>query len=267
MSTFNKLILGLVALFAFACGSVDDQAQDDQSGDEIGQSEEAISTGTGYGFTNATTQLRCQFPGPLGQVCRANKVAAKSATYCFQGFTQADRDLIAGGIEVVDSATNWTINPSVGGAFPCDIAIQNGGTNQSTGTCSGSMCIESLVKFIPGGTLGTLTSPAGTGHVNGSRTSFTAASVVVDANLIPLVETGPGFHSALMTQIGGHIAAKFIGLGGQTANLSSVTRRQTYTNGFTGGLNGLSSGEVCKANNTTAGNLNQIVEPVTCGSD
>lgn len=264
MTKLFSLIASLV-LFAFACGGVDDSLQ--ENSDDIGQTKEAISTGTGYGFTNAATQLRCAFPGSSGQSCYANKVAAKSATYCFQGFSASDKSLISGGIEFVDSVTNWTLNPSVGGAFPCDISIFNGGTGQSTGNCSGSLCIEGLVKFMPGGTISTLTSPAGAAHVNGNWQSFTAASVLVDANLIPLIETGPGFHTALMTHIGGHIATKFIGLGGQTANLNSVTRRQTYTQGFNQGTNGLSTGEVCKANNSVLGNANQINETVQCGSD
>lgn len=253
----NKWILSLFALLAFACGSVNDGIIDDEV--ELGQTEQAVSIGNGgYGFTNATSQLRCAQPGVSGQVCFANAGTKKSnVTYCFSGFPQVDIDKLKGGFQVIDNAVNWSFTLS--STFPCDISIQNG-------TVSGSNTrIEQFMKAIPTGTLTSLTSPAGAAHVNGSWTSFTKLSVVVDKAKLDGF-AGQAYQNNWL-QVGGAIPARFIGLGSQS-NTSSAAKISMTRRAMNGTLLGaLSPGEICRANNTTAGNTSQINAVVQCAVD
>jgi hypothetical protein len=258
-----RKLFALVALFALACGGApEDQGVDDNAAPdadnvtEIGQTTEAISIGNGgYGFTNATAQLRCAQPGVSGQVCFAAQVATKTVGYCFSGFpTTADEDEIAKGFVTVDGQTNWTFL-HVG--FPCDISIQNGSV------AGGISSIEQFAKMTPTGTLAPLTSPPGVAHVNGTWTSFTKLSVVVDQQKLD------GFAGASRTAkqryVGGATAIRYIGLGSQSltdaASLASFSRRTMPVN--IGSQ--LTAGEVCRANNATLGNFNQINAVVQCG--
>lgn len=257
----KKFILGLIALFAFACGSYNDgvigdgTADDDSSEIELGQSEQAINVGNGgYGFTNATAQLRCAQPGVSGQVCFSALVATKTVGYCFSGFTTAQQNRIKAGFTAVDGQTNWTFL-NVG--FPCDISIQNGTVG------GGTTNIENFAKMTPTGTLGALTSPAGASHINGSWTSFNKLSVVVDQ--LKLDGFGGTLPTTYSRYVGGAIAARYMGLGSQSlsdsASLASFTHRSMPAN--TGSL--LTSGEVCRVNGLSGGTFGQISNTFGCG--
>lgn len=253
--------IALVSL-AYGCGAAQD-GDDTADSTELGQDQEAIKVGTGgYGFTNAATQLRCATPGLQGQVCWANGAQLSSFSYCFApGFTAQEQDFLSQGIEQVDSQVNQDFFPT--SSFPCTISIQRGavaGGNQPF--------VQNYVKVMPGGDIGTLTSPAGATHVNGSWTRFSSISVVVDG--AKLQANIPTLITQNMFAFGGHIAAKQLGLGTQTdtANngTSYATRRAVMTPADFFVNAGLAPGEICRANSIVLGNLNQITTNINCNA-
>lgn len=268
----NKLIL-LVIAFALGCGG---QASDsDTSVDfdqvvapatDIGQAEEPIVIGTGgYGVSTSSLQGRCDAPGVSGQVC-LSWAPVGVTNYCFSGFSDADRLDITQGIEFVDSQVGIVMNNV--GTFPCDMSIQQGAVANGATNCGGSRCIEALVKISFTGTHTNLTSPAGTGHVNGTWTSYNKTVSVVDIAQNALLET-VGLHTAEMVRFGQHIAALHMGLGSQnsTATRNLATDRATFTLGASWFNFGLSNGEICRINGMSLGVPTQITAPFGCAAN
>jgi hypothetical protein len=268
----NAIKFGIAALILAACGAGYENQDDngiDLEGDEVelGSVEQAVNIGTGGdGFANTSGQLRCAQPGGTGQACFIPAAANKTTvSYCFAGFSAAENapqgivDFISQGIEQVDGQLGtWKLFPT---QFPCDITIQKGALSGST------PIITNFVKMTPGGTLTALTSPAGIAHVNGSWTSFTKLSVVVDSD--KMVAQGlPG--SQNWFYFGGAIAARYVGLGIQTdqsVGQNYATRKALITVGGPFMFNaGVSPGEVCRADNTTNLNPGTVNAVVGCAT-
>lgn len=266
MNTFNKFVLVLAALAAFACGSentvVNGNTPEEQASEDIGQTEEAINIGNGgYGFTNATSQLRCAQPGVNGQVCFASAVK-KTAAYCFTGspsLTNTEKAVIDQSMQLMNAqTTNWHLAL---GAFPCDIVFQKS-TSQAGST---SANIENFMTATPGGTLTPLTSPAGTSHVNGTWKSFTSLSVVLFLDKLSIV-AAPAPAQQVLRHMSKHAAALYMGLGTQQdpSGTVSPTRRLVDFNN-TVGPSDLTAGEKCRANNESVGTPTQISAVFGCG--
>lgn len=266
-----RKLFALVALFAFACGGQPDyiESQDDNtdsvadgSDAEIGQTEEAISIGNGgYGFTNATAQLRCAQPGVSGQNCFASAVASKSVGYCFQGFSNTEKARLDQGIQLLNTQTNW--NFVMLASAPCPIVFSR--SSSQAGSTSGN--IENFLHVAPTGTLTTLTSPAGASHVEGTWRSFTSLSAVIDVDKLAIVAS-PFVQTAILQQMAMHTGALFMGLGVQqesgSPGIVSPTRRLLNFNS-NGIPNTLTPGEKCRGNNETQGTANQISALFGCG--
>lgn len=247
----------LCSLLILGCGAGADDADVDTNEPlvELGTAEQAVNIGTGGdGFANTTTQLRCSQPGSTGQQCFIPAAANKTTvSYCFGGFSAAENaplgavDFISQGIEQVDGQLGtWKFFPT---QFPCDIVIQKGALSGTT------PILQNYVKITPTGTFTSLTSPAGVAHVNGTWTSFTKLTVVVDTDKM-VAQTLPG--SQNWFYFGGAIAARYVGLGVQTdtaVGQNYATRKVLITVGGPFIFNaGVSPGEICRADNTT--NLN-----------
>ena len=272
----NKYLFAIASIL-FACGGAPDVANgntpEEQLQEDIdnaavfGQTEEAINVGNGgYGFTNASSQLRCAQPGLSGQVCFASAVKV-NATYCFTGspsFTNTEKTLIDQGMQLVNgqSGGNWHFAMS---SFPCDIVFQSS-TNQSGST---SANIENFMTATPGGTLTALTSPAGTSHINGSWTSFNALSVVIKTTKLQIVTTGAPYNT-IIKQMGSHAGLLYGGLGVQqdtsSTGLGSPSRRLLDFNGTVGvPPTTLTPGETCRLRFQGVGTPNQISAIFGCG--
>ena len=242
-------------LIALGCGS--DDIGDDV---ELGQAQEAIIVGNGgYGFANSAAQLRCAQPGVSGQVCFASAVKV-NATYCFTGtpaFTNTDKAVIDQQVQLVNSQTggNWHLAL---GTFPCDIVFQQS-TDQSGST---SANIENFMTATPG-TLTSLTSPAGTSHINGTWTSFSKLTVTLKLAKLAIV-AAPGQAQNVLKHMAGHAAALYMGEGtqeqaaGAGPGIQSWTRRVVDLNNTIGIPFSLTPGEKCRAQFQGVGTPNQI---------
>lgn len=280
MNKFSRLSTKLLALlgfgYAFACGSAPEATNAteypgivngntlEENDAEIGQTEEAINIGNGgYGFSNATAQLRCAQPGVLGQNCFASAVPNnKTIGYCFQGFDNTQKGRIDLGVQQVSGQTNWTFNTT---SFPCPLVFSN--SPDQSGSTSGN--IENFMTATPGGLVTNLTSPAGVSHVNGTWRSFTAMNVALKLAKLSIVAS-PAQQAEDIQHMGAHAAALFIGLGAQQDGtlqaISSPTRRAIDVGSSGFGLpSTLTPGEVCRANNISAGTPTQISALFGCG--
>lgn len=267
----NKLF-ALLLLGLFACGSFNDGIVDDGTADEdseevdLGQTKEAIQVANGgYGFTNAASQLRCAQPGVSGQVCFASAVKV-NATYCFTGspaLTNTDKAVIDQQMQLVTSQTggNWHLAM---GSFPCDIVFQQS-TDQSGST---SANIENFMTATPS-TLVSLTSPAGSGHINGTWTSFSKLTVTLKLVKLSIVAAPPQAQSVLK-HMAGHAAALYMALGTQQQaaadgpGIQSWTRRVVDLNNTIGIPFSLTPGEKCRAQFQGLGTPTTLVNTFSC---
>lgn len=272
----KKLILALVAFLAVACGTaqqdrgiINGNSQEEQLQEDIenaavfGQTQEAINIGNGgYGFTNAASQLRCAQPGLSGQVCFSS-AAKKTATYCFTGspaMTNTDKAVVDQVLQGLNVQTNFHFNMS---SFPCDIVFQQSADQSGKTTAN----VENFMTASPSGTVQSLTSPAGTGHVNGSWKSFNGLSVVLKLTKLSIVAAPPRAQE-ILRHMAGHAGALYMGNGTQESSTSqginSPTRRVVDLDGTIGTPGVLTAGEVCRANNLAVGTPTQITQTASC---
>jgi hypothetical protein len=127
--------------------------------------------------------------------------------------------------------------------------------------------VDDFVSYAPAGTITALTSPAGTGHLNGSWASFSAGTVVVDMD--KLFAQGAFERPNLVKHAGGWVALLSIA-GGTTTNPAGAYAHspslRNMSSVLTNAVTGLTSGEVCRANHYNLGApLNQITSAFTCG--
>lgn len=259
-----------IGLLALACGAAEEQDTPDldTAGDEIelGTAEQAINIGTGgHGFSTASSRMACGQPGPSGQACFIPGVVSVNVKYCFNNpagspFTATEMTDIKFGINMVNSdlsAWNYTEVPFTDPN--CVLIFAVGGLG------SGTSNIDNYMAFLPlsSGQV-SLTSPAGTGHVNGSWTSFLKAQVTVDTAKI--AGLGASMAPLVRGHLGAHSAAHYVGLGAQTSGSYGVSpsRRNVNLAGYL--INGLTAGEKCRANSLNSVNPTQVYAATTCGT-
>lgn len=265
-----KHITAIALLLALGCSEAEDQdAPDlDTAGDEIdvgatggdvGTVEEAISIGTNYGFTNASTHLACATPGTSGQNCFITGSVGADVKYCFgSGFTTAQKTQMKAGISAVDSliALNFTEVFTLLGVADCEMEIDNLAVDTNT-----TRLMDHYTTFSPQ-FLTTLASGAGVSHVNGTWRSFAAAQCNVagqklDANFTQLDK------DSAYQQIGGHLAGMMAGLGVTTPLSTSFMRRSINVSVLS---NTLTSGEVCRANARNSASPTTVQWVTSCGT-
>jgi hypothetical protein len=240
--------LWLAVALAFGCGASQDAAELD--GEDFGQEEQAIIIGTnGHGFSTADSHLACAQPGVSGQDCRIPQLPPSlQISYCFTGFTAADKADLKNAIVSLDSQVSSSYQFVEVTGSVCTLSFLAGVTG-----AAGTTNIESFVKFTPTGTVTTLSSPSGAGHVNGTWKSFTLGNVGVDTAKLTATYSATDRSWALF-----HIAMSagslMLGEGRSTA-ASSPTRRAMAP---VATLFSLTPGEVCRINV-----LNGNVSPTT----
>ena len=252
--TMNKAIWTALLAGAVACGASDEQQYAEI---ELGTAEQDLSVGTGSGFSTATSRAACTFPGPSGQDCRVYVPNTLTVGYCFSGLSTTEKNELKAGIAIVDGATSFTFAET---SFPCTLSMQKGAVSGSTSN------IDGFLNFGPTGTLTNLTSPAGSGHLNGTWKAFTSGTVVVDAT--KAFNQGAFERPNLMKHMGGAAALRMLGQGSQTLDTTYANSpgRRHWLSVLTNPVTGVTSGEACRMNaiNNSAP-ANQISANTTCG--
>lgn len=250
----TKKLFALLAMFAFACGAVDDDSGEptDDSG-ELGQVEEAILTGNGgYGFANTTAKLACAQPGPSGQDCLVSRLTSGVVKYCIDdsgaGFSSAVRQGIRDGVTLTDAnSTNWVFNEVAFTDGTCQLKFVNSGTSGDSGVGN----IDDFTALIPFSGSAPLTSPPGAGHVNGTWRSFKELEVRYNANKASL--QGPLVDQIYAKHVGGNGSGHLMGLGTRTTGDYNSSQMRRFVS-VTTGIAGLTIGDRCRVNalNTTS---------------
>lgn len=253
----QALVFALLGAGLLACGAAHEDFDNDT---DIGTAEQEINIGNGgHGVNNQTNRFRCAQPGTSSQVCFTNAVASKSVGYCTQGFSASDDAAISAAIVFIDGQTNWSFTKT---SFPCVLNISKGAVAGGS-----SANVENFVRFTPGGVVAPLTSPAGVSHINGTWSSFTKATVTIDVDKLVAAEN-PIRHAGNMAHFGGHLADLFLGLGTQQdpAGINFASRRLVMLDFASGANNGLSAGEKCRTDNTTAATAGQVSAVFGCAT-
>lgn len=265
-----------IALLAIACGAAEDQdAPDlDTAGDEIdvgttgsdiGTAEEAISIGTGgNGFEVAARGLACAQPGIAGQNCFMSAVQSGTVNYCFNSaspvLTAAAKTGIREGIAAVDPAAhNWTFHEVASGST-CKLEFR-GTLSDPTGPTLASN-IDDFATWSPSGNT-FLTSPAGTGHVNGTWFGFT--SLIVRYNTAKALAQGLGLDRIYGRHLGGNAAGRFMGLGSRDSGNYSFTYMRRFVSVATDFTTVLTTGDRCRVDSLNTTSATTISAVTSCG--
>jgi hypothetical protein len=265
----KKYLFAILALFTFACGSVDEGAPQGDAGDEIGTAEEGISAPSspslGFGAANSLSHAAC-----LGANASATQQCLvpvkRSYTYCLEGntpFTAAEVANIKGAVFEVENQSNFAFSYVLAsqGVPNCvaDVVFNRlscSGTCNSTGTIDNCVCSNPTV-----GVLLTESLPGTYSKMLGSTIHLDRADV--DANF------GIGTTQSGQVEVHGfaHQLALLQGAGART----TASQFNSFISGtgvvpFTAHTT-FSSGEFCKMQAFSTGSPSTFNYSGTCPQD